>query len=281
MSTAAPETPGAPSGTEPTAPDAAGSTTTEPTVNGTGGQEPTAPGSTETAPPAATGQEPAEDGKAARTIAALRDEFKAERAKRQQAEKAFTEFRTASEQRETERQQAEAEQRKRLAIALGVAQEDEPPDPAKLAEQLERQTAEHQAALAARDAEIRQRDLRLAVLTQAPGLEANGALLMDSLSFLRKIGDLDPSAQDFTERLGEEIKSAVEANPNYKMAKAAPAPKPAPAVPRSGGEHNGAPGGNRQLNLQDIEGMTPAEVVKAQDAGLLVDLGFGPRKKRY
>lgn len=273
MSTQAPEAPGAQSGTEGTPPAGDASITPEPTANGAGSHEPAAAGSA--SEPAAT---PAADD-TPKVIAAIRQDFKAERERRQKTEQEFAQFKASAEQREAERAAAEAEQRKKLAIALGIAPEEEPPDPAKLAEQLERQTAEHTAAIAARDAEIRQRDLRLAVLTQAPALEANGSLLMDSLSFLRTLDGLDPGAEGFAGALAEKITAACEANANYKAGK--PPPKPEPTVARSGGEHNGAPGGNRQLTVADIDRMSPQEVVEAQDAGLLRDLGFAPRKKRY
>lgn len=190
--------------------------------------------------------------------------------------------RTELEQIKAQREAADAEQAKRMdafAIALGLKSGDEPPDPAKLAEELERTKAANESAAEALRTEIRQRDLRLAVLTQAPGLDANGLLLMDSLSFLRKLDGLDPAADDFSERVGEAIKQAAEANPQYKVAPK-PAEKPAPTIPRSGGEHNGAPGGNRQWTVADVERATAQEVVAAQEQGLLIDLGYHPKKSR-
>jgi len=177
-------------------------------------------------------------------------------------------------------QAAAAERNRKLAIALGVAPDDTPLDPAKLAEELERTREKHASDLASREADIRQRDIRLAVLTQAPSLDANGLLLMDSLSFLRKLDGLDPAADDFSERVGEAIKAAAEANSQYRVTPR-PAEKPAPTIPRSGGEHNGAPGGNRQWNIDDVNRASGAEVAKAQEDGLLIDLGFAPKKKRY
>ena len=102
---------------------------------------------------------------------------------------------------------------------------------------------------------------------------------MDSLSFLRKLDGLDPAAEDFSERVGEAIKAAAEANAQYKLTPKAAA-KPEPTIPRSGGEFNGAPGGNRQWTKEDVDRASASEVVEAQEAGLLIDLGFNPRKKR-
>ena len=278
MSTQAPEATGSPAGTEGTPQAGEASTTPEPAATGTGSHDTASNGSTDAGTgngTASSGTAAQDDGKTDRTIAAIRGEFKDERSKRQAAEAQIKELRDA-------RTADQAEQAKRMdafAIALGLKSGDEPPDPAKLAEQLERQTADHSSALAARDADIRQRDLRLAVLTQAPSLDANGLLLMDSLSFLRKLDGLDPAADDFSERVGEAIKAAAEANSQYRVTPR-PAEKPAPTIPRSGGEHNGAPGGNRQWNLDDINRASPAEVVAAQEQGLLIDLGFHPKKSR-
>lgn len=257
----------------------------DPAPAGTGGQ-PADPGGTDDgqgAPPASGGDGGQDDGKVARTIAAVREEFKGERAKRQAAERDFAQFKADAEQRETARAAAETERNRKLAVALGVAPEDEPPDPAKLAEQMERQAQEHTSALAARDAEIRQRDIRLAVLAQAPGLDANGLLLMDSMSFLGTLSGLDPAAEDFAERVGEAVTAAAAANPQYKLTPAAPpagGPPVPPVPPRSGGEFNGAPGGNRQWTVEDVEKATAAQVEKAQEQGLLVNLGYSPKRSR-
>jgi len=278
MTTQAPEATGSPAGTEGTPQAGDASTTPDASQNGTGSHD-----SGTTGNDAGTGNGTAssgngaqDDGKTERTIAAIRGEFKDERSKRQAAEAQIKELRDA-------RAADQAEQAKRMdafAIALGLKSGDEPPDPAKLAEELERSREQHKAELERQAAEIRQRDLRLAVLTQAPSLDANGALLMDSMSFLRKLDGLDPSADDFSERVGEAIKAAAEANSQYKLAPK-PAEKPPPTIPRSGGEHNGAPGGNRQWNIEDVNRATPSEVAKAQEDGLLIDLGFSPKKKRF
>jgi hypothetical protein len=259
-------------GTEGTPPAGDAGTTPGPQANGAGSQQPAGEGNADVTP----GTSPPDDDKTARTIAAIRGEFKDERAKRQAAEKRLADIEAA---READRAE-QAERNRKLAIALGVASEDEPPDPAKLAEELERTKAANQAAADALKAEIRQRDIRLAVLTQAPGLGANGLLLMDSLSFLGKLSGLDPAADDFTGQIGEAIKAAAEANPQYKAGKPAEPAKPAPSPPRSGGEFNGAPGGNRQWTREDVDRASPAEVVKAQEDGLLIDLGFHPKKSR-
>jgi hypothetical protein len=274
MSTQAPEATGSPAGTEGTPQAGDAGTAPEPQANGAGSPEPAATGSTTDAPAASSQAEP--DDKTARTIAAIRGEFKDERAKRQAAEKRLGEIQTALDADKAER----AKQMEQLAIAFGLKSADEPLDPAKLAEELERTKTANEAAAESLRAEIRQRDIRLAVLTQAPGLEANGLLLMDSLSFLRKLDGLDPAAEDFSERVGEAIKAAAEANSQYKLVPPKAEPKAPPSPARSGGEFNGAPGGNRQWTIEDVQRASAADVAKAQEAGLLIDLGFSPKKRR-
>ena len=53
-----------------------------------------------------------------------------------------------------------------------------------------------------------------------------------------------------------------------------------PARSSSDGGHNAAPGGNRQWTIEDVNKASAQEVDAAIDNGLLVDLGFSPRKKR-
>src|ERR1700729_3680935 len=118
MSTQAPEATGSPAGTDGTPQAGDASTTPEPQANGAGSPEPTATGNTD-APAASSQAEP--DDKTARTIAAIRGEFKDERAKRQAAEKRLTEIQGALDADKAER----AKQMEQLAIALGLKNADE------------------------------------------------------------------------------------------------------------------------------------------------------------
>lgn len=238
--------------------------------------EPPPPPAGASGEPPANGQEPPQAEAASvdqlppwaqKLLRDTRAEAAGNRAKAKEVSDALAQFKADQEQ-----------QRDALAVALGIKPSEVPPDPAKLAEELERTRSQHTEALSAKDSAIRERDIRLAVLTQAPSLGANGALLMDSVSFLAKVNGLDPEAGDFAEMLGERIKAAAEANTQYKLAPPRAERQPVPA--RSGGEFNGAPGGNRQWTVEDVKRATASEVVTAQEAGLLIDLGYHPRKKR-
>ena len=260
-----PDEPAAPAtGTEPPAPSAPPAEP-EPAQPEPATGEPDAP-----SPPSATDSRTADEAAKWKALARKHeDQNKATRSELEKVQAALA----ADKDEQAKRMDA-------FAVALGLKSGDEPPDPEKLAAELKETRTRHEADIAARDARIRDSEVRLAVLTQAPGHEANGLLLMDSLSFLRKLDGLDPSAEDFAERLGEQIRAAAEGNPQYKLAAPAPEPpKPPPAVARSGGEFNGAPGGNRQWTLEDVQRASASEVTDAQEQGLLIDLGFSPRKK--
>lgn len=236
--------------------------------------EPAAPPTAEPPKPESPSAEPGAD-KSDRVIAAIREDFKGERTKRQEAEQRLTALQAGLDADKAER----AKRDKALAVALGLASDEEPPDPVKLAADLKAAQEQARSDIAQRDTTLRQQQVELAVLRNAAKHGAVGDALLDSRSFMTQVGSLDPAAGDFAERLGEAIKTAAEANPQYKAAKAAPEPKAPPSVARSGGEFNGAPGGNRQWNLDDVQRASASDVVAAQDAGLLIDLGYAPRKK--
>lgn len=142
----------------------------------------------------------------------------------------------------------------KVLAALGV-ENTAAADPAAI-------TAQLQAAQAAE----RQRSTELAVLRAASRLEADGDALLDSRSFLDSIKDVDPSDPA---AVSEAIKAAVTANPKFARA-GAPAAPAAPAPRRtSGGQFDGAPGGNRQWTAEDVARATPAQVAKAMRDGLL------------
>jgi len=233
------------------------------------------------------------DDKTNRTISAIRDDFKAERSRRQALEKQLADLQAAQNTR------AEEDKARNLALAkaFGFAP-DETPDPAKLAADLK--AAQEQTATEIAKRETRERELTIELETRrrAAKLGADPDLLADSRSFMNAVSKLDPSGDSFGDDLADAIKRAVEANPSLKGAAAAAstaaageAPKPgnqsATTAPpaRSGGEHNGAAGGNRQWTDDDVAALPKTregarQLQEAIDAGLLQDLGFGPRKKR-
>lgn len=185
----------------------------------------------------------------------------------------------ASQQELTEAQKQQADKTaqqdrilKLLAEKAGVQIDDgAAPDPDKL-----------NADLAAARADARQRAVELAVYRSAGKAGADADALLDSRAFQKAVADLDPGADDFADKVTAAIGTVLEANPRYKLPEPAKQEPPKPTVAKSGaGDFSGTPGGNRQWTEEDVANATPAEVAKAMDDGLLVDLGFAaPKKKR-
>ncbi|GAB3437456.1 hypothetical protein [Actinophytocola sediminis] len=109
-----------------------------------------------------------------------------------------------------------------IAKALGLKQ-DEPPDPAKLAEELTNERSSKRSAL-----------VELAVYRGAGKHDADPDALADSRAFMSALDKLDPSADDFPTKLGDAIKKAVQDNPKLKTGQA-------PAR-QSGGDFSGGTG---------------------------------------
>jgi Skp family chaperone for outer membrane proteins len=226
---------------------------------------------------ASTAGDPSADaGKTDRVISAIREDFKAERTKRQEAEKRLTDMQAALDADKAER----AKRDKALAVALGLASDEEPPDPAKLAADLKAAQDQASADLAQRDNALRTQQVENAILRNAAKHGGNGDALLDSRSFMNAVHGLDPGAADFAEKLGDAIRNAVDSGAQFKAPAAEPAAPKQPTVARSGGEFNSAPGGNRQWTVEDVDRASASEVTAAQEAGLLMNLGFAPKKQR-
>jgi len=139
-----------------------------------------------------------------------------------------------------------------LAKALGLAKDDDTPDPAALTQQLT--TAQQEAADRARE---------LAIYKAAGAHGADPAKLLDSNSFMTSVKGLDPTDGD---AVANAIKAAVTANQSLKTARAAGA---------SGVELAGGTGEQGQITEQQLKTMKPDEIVAAQAAGRLRHLGIG------
>ncbi|PBC80119.1 hypothetical protein BX265_4955 [Streptomyces sp. TLI_235] len=185
------------------------------------GEQPPA-GASETpkpTPPAKSAAAPAGEDQAA-VIARLEQQLAAAR-------------KDAGASRVNAKQQAADEARTALAQeigkALGLVKDDTPPDPAKLAEQI----TSHTAKIGELETALRARDVELAVHSAAEKHQAKVSALLDSRSFVKTIGALDPTAKTFTADLDAAIKQAVDSNPNFRIA---------PQAGRSGAELTGGPG---------------------------------------
>lgn len=129
-----------------------------------------------------------------------------------------------------------------FARVMGLTQDTQaaPPDPEKLTADLETAQKSHREAL-----------VRLAVFEAATEHGGNARALTDSVSFLGKVNKLDPGSEEFSDRVNEAVREAVNSNPLFKAAGQAPAPV-APAAP-SGGQFAGGPGRSPDPESMSVE----------------------------
>lgn len=111
---------------------------------------------------------------------------------------------TTAEQRMAETVKAFAK-----AAGIEIPDDDDKPDPAKLTQQL-----------TATQTQARQSAVELAVYKAASKHTGDPDALLDSRAFLTKVGDLDPTADDFAAKIDGAIKDAVEHNPKLKAGRA-------------------------------------------------------------
>jgi hypothetical protein len=184
-----------------------------------------------------------------------------------------TEAAVAAQQAERETEKAEAASLKEtLAKLAAVLNPDanQPPDPAKLAEQLTAAQAETAKVQAQYQKEIRDLTIRAALPNVLSKAHADPALTEAVLTASGALGKLDPSSDTFAADLELAVSAAMEANPRLKV--------DAPVAPskRSGAEIPGRSGGSNQLTREQLAGMKPAEIDKARKEGRLTSLGVGP-----
>lgn len=139
----------------------------------------------------------------------------------------------AGKARTTAKQNAADEARQSLAQeigkALGIVKDNAPADPAELTRTISTQTGR----IGDLESQVRQQAVELAVHGAAAKHQANPSALLDSRSFLASVKGLDPAAADFTTKLDDAIKAAVEGNTQLRMGQ---------APQRGGGDFTGGPG---------------------------------------
>lgn len=124
--------------------------------------------------------------------------------------------------KELETKLTEAEQRQQaqmdaIAKALGLKDDDTPPDPEELTKQLT--AAQEQAQQ--RETELRTMRVERAAEKAAREHGADVDTLLDSRSFAQKLAGLDPTDSGFSEAVSDLVKTTVDSNPKYKAAQAA------------------------------------------------------------
>lgn len=116
-----------------------------------------------------------------------------------------------------------------------TGKDDADPDPEKLA-----------GELTAAQREARATKVENAILRRASKHEANPSLLVDSRTFMDSVADLDPTADDFTSKLDDAIKKAVDDNEAFKVTPTTGGGTPRPVRQQgqpSGGKQGGVKAG--------------------------------------
>lgn len=155
------------------------------------------------------------------------------------AQKIIRDTRSEAANHRTKANEATAAQQATLdaiAKALGLKNddgEDEGPKPEEL-------TAQVQAA----QAQAREAAVQLAVYRTASKHDGDPDALLDSRTFLAKVADLDPSADDFGTKVDQAIKAAVDTNPKLKASQA--------GAHRSGQDLTGGTGEGRTRTPQSL-----------------------------
>lgn len=153
--------------------------------------------------------------------------------------------------------EAVAELTKNIGKALGLVKDDEPANPDELTKQIE---TEREAAKAAR--------VELAVFRAAGKHSADPDALLDSRSFLTKVKDLDPTADDFASQVEDAIKTTVETNPKLRVVQAATKA----GSDLSAGNADPSKG---QLTREQLAALSPADRLKAAKEGRVKNLISG------
>ena len=149
--------------------------------------------------------------------------------------------------------------------AAGIVADDDPVAAAQKA-------AEQRDAAIAQVQSIQREN---AVIRLASKVGANVDALADSLSFQQSIAAIDPSAPDFSTQVEQAIKTAVEANANFRASTSAPE--------RSGGPVGGSPTPQIvEYSEEWVHEMAAAGrsdlIVKAKAEGKLARLLAGPAR---
>jgi hypothetical protein len=104
-----------------------------------------------------------------------------------------------------------------------------------------------------------------AVHAAASQVGADGEKLLDSAGFYRRVTALDPDTPGYQRQVQELVTAAAARHGQPAQQPAAP-PEPDP--------------GPRQWTMADVDASSPSELVEAMEAGLLVDLGYNPSRRR-
>lgn len=140
-------------------------------------------------------------------------------------------------------------------------------DPSKASSSPEELTSKLQE----KETELLDNKRELAVLRIAGGDEGNR--LLDSRKFMNSVKGLDPTGDAFAEKVKAAMTPAADADSgDQKNGKTTSTPGKAPSKSAGVDLNGGTTGAKKQLTRADLAGMSSAEIVKAQNDGLLDNL---------
>lgn len=179
---------------------------------------------------------------------------------------------TAAEKTAREQQAAEMKALKDQFAAIGAIfnpDANQPPDPAKLLEQISAKDAEIARVTAAKDQAIRDLTVKAALPGVLAKHHADPTGTVDRLTVSGELAKLDPASDTFAADLESVVAAAVEQNPYLKVAQVAP------RTQRSGAEIPGRSGGDGQVTREQLAGMKPEQIEEARVSGRLRNLLSG------
>jgi len=176
----------------------------------------------------------------------------------------LTQARAEQDRQRTELDEMRTERDGTKQLLEKIAELFKPSDPAD-PNKLNATISERDAAIAARDKQLKERDLELAVLRLA-GDKAGS--LLDSRRFMDDVFKLDPTAADFTTRLQELVTKAAPTLSEADKDKEKNKPTNTGGADLTGGNSNEL----TQLTEDDLTKMAPEKILEAKKLGRLNNL---------
>ncbi|WP_306365313.1 hypothetical protein [Nocardia sp. CC227C] len=183
---------------------------------------------------------PAEKTYDEKYVKKLRDEAAAARVKGKEA---------AEQAAKEAAEKAQRELSEQIGRALGLIQDDTPPDPAELLKQAQDRETQLASERDAAAQELRALRIEKALNVAADKCDGDTSILAPYLAGTGALKNLDPSADDFASQVEQIVSAAVESNPKLKKI------ADRVSAPRSGGDltgGNAAPKPNAAKSIDDI-----------------------------
>lgn len=109
----------------------------------------------------------------------------------------------------------------------------------------------------------------------------HGDTLLDSRTFMKKVSDLDPSDEDYSDDLKKLVKDEIKKRGLDDAGNGDNGSDKSTTKRNRSGRGTGSGDENvKQLTREDLKSLSPAEILEAQEKGQLVSLGLKPQAKK-